>query len=252
MSVIKPPDQLIEMWLEDGEQIKENYVRLISQEGLDSAKSLGERKESRDWRFFECLFEQILLSSKDSILDVGCGKGELIDYFSLRFPDCRDRNYLGIDVVPEFVKLAKQNFAARKFEERKFEERKFDEIKFDEIKFEIVNFINPSFFPEEQFDIVVALGVLVTKVRHYEIFVEYFVKKMVQLAKKYVLFNIISDIDLSSGNYSDPNAVGHSTVLHREVLHSFLATIPNCSYKTIPYNIFPDATDMFVQIQLEA
>ena len=237
MSAIKPPDQLIEMWLEDGERVKENYVGLISQEGLDSAKSLGERKESRNWKFFDCLFEQILLSSKDSILDVGCGKGELIDYLSLRFPDVRDRNYLGIDVVPDFVKLAKQNCAARKFEERKFE---------------TVNFINPSFFPQEQFDIVVALGVLVTRVRHYNLFVEHFVKKMVKCAKKYVLFNIISDIDISSGNYSDPNAIGHSTVLSREILHSFLDKIPNCSYRIIPYNIFPDATDMFVQIQLEA
>ncbi len=61
MGAINPPDQLIEMWLEDGERVKENYVGLISQEGLDSAKSLGERKESRNWRFFDCLFEQILL-----------------------------------------------------------------------------------------------------------------------------------------------------------------------------------------------
>ncbi|KST63620.1 class I SAM-dependent methyltransferase [Mastigocoleus testarum] len=247
MNAMKPPEQLIEMWLEDGERVKENYVGLISQEGLDSAKSLGERKKSRNWRFFDCLFEQVSLSSKDSILDVGCGKGELIDYFSLRFSDVRDCNYLGVDVVTEFVKLAKQKFSSRKFEERKFEERKFEER-----KFEVVNFIDPSFFPEKQFDIVIALGVLVTRVRNYDLFVEYFVKKMVRCTKKYVLFNIISDIDLSSGNYSDPNTVGHSTALNREILHSFLDTIPNCNYRTIPYNIFPDATDLFVQIQLEA
>ena len=231
MSAIKLPDQMIHTWLEDGERVRENYVELIFQEGLASAKSLGERKEHRDWRFFDRLFETISISSKDSIFDIGCGKGELIDYLSLRFPDINNCDYLGIDIVPDFIKLVKQNFPSRKFE--------------------LVNFIEPSFFPEKQFDIVVALGVLVTRVRHYDLFVEYFVKKMVKYAKKYVLFNIISDIDLSSGNYSDPNAVGHSTVLSAEVLHSFIDTIPLYNYRATPYNIFPDATDLFVQIQLE-
>ncbi|MEM7555363.1 MAG: class I SAM-dependent methyltransferase [Cyanobacteria bacterium P01_A01_bin.84] len=232
MSPIKLPYQLIHTWLEDGESVRENYVELVSKEGLASAKSLGERKEHRDWRFFDCLFDTISISSKDSILDIGCGKGELIDYFSLHSPDFNDYDYLGIDIVPDFIKLVRQNFPERKFE--------------------LINFIDPSFFPEKQFDIVVALGVLVTRVQQYDLFVEYFVKKMINCAKKYVLFNIISDIDPSSGNYSDPNAVGHSTVLNVEVLHSFIDTIPHHNYRVTPHNIFPDATDLFVQIQLEA
>lgn len=232
MGVIKlPSDQFIHRWLEDGQHVRKNYGELISKEGLTSAKSLGERKEQRDWRFFDRLFDTISLYNEYSILDIGCGKGELLDYFSLHFPNVNDYDYLGIDLVPEFMKVAKQNFPSRKFE--------------------AVNFINPSFSPNKQFDIVVALGVLVTRVRYYELFVEYFVKKMVKYAKKYILFNIISNIDLSSPNYSDPNGVGHSTVMSAEVLRSFIDTIPYHNYRAETYNIFPDATDLFVQIQLE-
>ena len=231
MGAMKLPEQVIHAWLEDGQRVRENYGELILKEGLISAKSLGERKEDRDLRFFDRLFDTISISSGDSILDVGCGKGELLDYFSLRFPNYKNYDYLGIDLVPEFIKLAKQNFPCREFE--------------------VANFIDPSFYPDKKFDVVLALGVLVTRVRDYNLFVECFLKKMVQCAKKYVLFNVISNIDPSSSNYSDPNGVGHSTVLNAEVLRSFVDTIPYSSYRAKPYNIFPDATDLFVQIQLQ-
>ena len=110
MSAIELPEQVIHKWLEDGQRVRENYVELLLKEGLTSAKSLGEREEQRDWRFFDRLFDTISISSKDSILDVGCGKGELLDYLSLRFPDFNDYDYLGIDLVSDFIKLVKQNF----------------------------------------------------------------------------------------------------------------------------------------------
>lgn len=232
MDEMKLPEQLIHAWLEDGQRVRENYGKLISREGLISAKSLGERKEDRDWRFFDRLFDTISISSEDSILDVGCGKGELLNYLSLRFTDRKNYDYLGIDLVPEFINLAKRNFPCREFK--------------------VANFIDSSFYPNKKFDIVVALGVLVTRVRDYDLFVECFVKKMVQCAKKYVLFNIISDIDSYNANYSDINGVGHSTVLNAEVLHSFVNTLSCSSYKATPYNIFPDATDLFVQIKLQS
>lgn len=56
---------------------------------------------------------------------------------------------------------------------------------------------------------------------------------------------------MSSPNYSDPNGVGHSTFMNPEVLRSFIDTISHHSYRAEPRNIFPDATDLFVQIQLE-
>ena len=103
---------------------------------------------------------------------------------------------------------------------------------------------------EKQFDIVLALGVLVTRVRDYNLFIEYFVKKMVKCARKYVVFNIISDIEASSLNYSQPNAVGHSTVLSVEILNSIISSLDCATCRVEPLKIFPDATDLFVYIEL--
>ncbi|GAA6624160.1 class I SAM-dependent methyltransferase [Scytonema sp. NUACC26] len=231
MTLTQFSDELINTWLEDGQCIREYYSELVAKEGLKSARSIGERDEERDFRVFELLFEKVSIWSNCSILDVGCGKGELLDYLSFRFPNISYSNYLGIDIVPTFLSTNQQKFPSQEFK--------------------LVNFIDPSFEPENKFDIVLALGVLVTRVRHYECFVDYFVKKMVKCAKKYVLFNVISYIDPSSSNYSDPLGVGHSTVLDTNTLHSIIDGF--CCYKWLvePYNIFSDATDLFVQIQLE-
>ncbi|GAX44294.1 trans-aconitate 2-methyltransferase [Tolypothrix sp. NIES-4075] len=231
MKEAKFSDELIQTWLGDGHSIKQYYSKLIINQGITSAKSIGERNEQRNFSFFDKLFEKIPIWSDCSILDVGCGKGELISYLSLRFPDINSYNYLAIDIVPAFISSAQQKSNTKKFQ--------------------LINFIDPSFSPNRKFDIVLALGVLVTRVQYYDLFVEYFVKKMVKYANKYVLFNLISYIDPSSPNYSDPNRVGHSTVLSTDTLYSIMKNIHCYDCKMEPYNIFPDATDLFVQIKLE-
>ncbi|GAB1538046.1 hypothetical protein NUACC21_07020 [Scytonema sp. NUACC21] len=231
MTITQFSDNFISLWLEDSQHIRERYSELVAKEGLTSARSIGERTEERDFRFFERLFEQVSIQSNYSILDIGCGKGELRDYLSLRFPNMSYSKYLGIDIVPTFISTNQQ--------------------KIPSTEFQLVNFIDPSFKPENKFDIVLALGLLVTRVRHYESFVEYFVKKMVKCAKKYVLFNVISYIEPSSSNYSDPKGVGHSTILNTNILQSIVDSICCYNCRLEPYNIFPDATDLFVQIQLE-
>lgn len=224
-------EELIHQWLEDGQQISEHYSGLVFHEGITSAKSIGERDEQRNLRVFDKLFEGMVIHSDFSILDVGCGKGELLDYLQLHFSSINDFNYLGIDIVPIFLSAARQNFPSKEFE--------------------LHNFIEPSFCLKSKFDIVLALGVLVTRVREYDLFVEYFVRKMLNCARKYVLFNIISEIEASSPNYSQPNGVGHSTALSAEKMHSILNSLDCYAWRVEPYNIFPDATDLFVCIQLE-
>lgn len=224
-------NELIHIWLEDGQRISEHYSELALKEGLTSAKSIGERDDQRDFRFFDQLFQRVIIQPDCSILDIGCGKGEVIDYLSLRFPDINNYNYLGIDIVPAFITVAQQKFPLKNFQ--------------------INNFINPFFDPENKFDIVLALGVLVTRVRQYDQFVEYFVRKMLKCARKYVLFNIISYIDSTSPNYSQPNGVAHSTVLNPDILYLLLDSIDCYDWKVEAHNIFPDATDLFVHIQLE-
>lgn len=224
-------DELINIWLEDGQRISDRYSELVLKEGLISAKSIGERDDQRNWQVFDQLFESVVIQPDCSILDIGCGKGEVIDYLSLRLPDINNLNYLGIDIVPAFVTGAKQKFPLKEFQ--------------------LNNFINPDFSPENKFDIVLALGVLVTRVREYDLFFEYFVRKMLKCAKNYVLFNIISDIDSTSLNYSQPNGVAHSTVLNPDILYLLMDSVDCYAWKAEPYKIFPDATDLFVHIQLE-
>ncbi len=224
-------EEFICRWLEDGQHISEYYCELVFHEGVTSAKSIGERYEQRNLQVFDKLFEGIVIHPDYSILDVGCGKGELLEYLPLRFSSISKLNYLGIDIVPAFLSAARQNFPSKEFQ--------------------LNNFIEPSFFLENKFDIVLALGVLVTRVREYDLFVEYFVRKMLKCARKYVLFNIISEIEPSSPNYSQPNGVGHSTALSAEILYSIINSLDCYAWRVEPYNIFPDATDLFVCIQLE-
>ncbi|MEH2067297.1 MAG: class I SAM-dependent methyltransferase [Nostoc sp.] len=103
-------DELINIWLEDGQHISKHYSQLVFKEGLTSSKSIGERNEQRNFKVFDKLFEDIVIHPNSSILDVGCGKGELLDYLTLQLPDINELKYLGIDIVPAFVAAAKQKF----------------------------------------------------------------------------------------------------------------------------------------------
>lgn len=60
--------------------------------------------------------------------------------------------YLGIDLVEEFLDVAQDNYP--------------------EYEFQLENFIGDRFRPKQPFTIVVALGVLVSRVRNYQEFVE--------------------------------------------------------------------------------
>ena len=74
---------------------------------------------------------------------------------------------------------------------------------------------------------------------------------MVRWGSGHILFNLISEIDLSSQNYLNHNQVGHSTSFSRTALESILDKIDNTSYQIVESKIFPDATDMFIHIVIE-
>src|SRR5690349_2830842 len=159
-------DELIQMWLEDGYAIRDSYQKNIHEEGVDSSKSIGERAQARDLSFFEGLMDGLGFNDSVSVLDIGCGKGEFISFFLKRYPDIRLEPYLGIDIVPEFLDVA---------------QRKYPEF---ELKPE--NFLRPDFGSGEKFELVIALGVLVTRVRCYKEYLEYFINKMVGFSSNYV------------------------------------------------------------------
>ncbi len=78
-----------------------------------SAKTYGHRIESVGWhsketqrKRFEVLSSFVSLEGK-SILDVGCGKGDFYDFLKQHNITCR---YVGIDISPEMIRLAKEAY----------------------------------------------------------------------------------------------------------------------------------------------
>jgi SAM-dependent methyltransferase len=222
-------DELIQIWLEDGYAIRDGYQENIQEAGVDSSKSIGERTDARDLSFFEGLTNGLRFNGSVSVLDIGCGKGEFISFFLERYPHTRLEPYVGIDIVPEFLALAQRRYPAFAFKQE--------------------NFLRPDFDRGETFELVIALGVLVTRVRCYEEYLEYFINKMVRFSSNYVAFNIVTDVLPDSPNYENADKVGYTTSISIDKLENILSRIRNIDYKINSQNIFFDATDSFVQIK---
>lgn len=222
-------DPFLQAWLEDGQKIRKQYQEQIQEEGLLSPKSLGDRADdSREIAFFDELVAGFHIGEAVSILDIGCGKGEFIRYCRETHPTIDIKEYLGVEVVPEFMDLAIKDYP--------------------EYSFQLVNFIDPLFASARKYDLVIALGVLVSRVRWYEEYIECFVDKMLGFSSKYVSFNIISDISQGSPNYIDPQKVARSTNISLYTIENILSKMKNVEYKLNTRRIFSDAEDTFVQI----
>lgn len=66
------------------------------------------------WRLIERRHRQILrmkIGNNDSILDIGCAWGRLLDLLLTTW----DGEYLGIDVAPSLIELARKRYPSRKF-----------------------------------------------------------------------------------------------------------------------------------------
>ena len=222
-------DEWIQLWLADGSAIRDGYREKIQEEGVESSKSIGERADARDLSFFEGLTNGLRFKDSVSVLDIGCGKGEFISFFLERYPNTRLEPYVGIDIVPEFLALAQRKHPAFAFKQE--------------------NFLRPDFGVGEKFELVIALGVLVTRVRGYEEYLEYFINKMVRFSSHYVAFNIVTDVFPDSPNYENADQVGYTTSTPMDKLEAILSRIRDIDFRINSQNIFFDATDSFVQIK---
>src|SRR4029079_18038372 len=106
-------------------------------------QALAERAEDKDLEFYQHLFHGVDLPDKLSVLDIGCGMGDLIDFFQLR--EASIVAYLGIDLVRPFIDLCRQEYLPP-------------------CEFRRANFVSRSFAPAERFNLVVNMGVLVSRV----------------------------------------------------------------------------------------
>jgi len=81
------------------------------------------------------LLQLLSISETASVLDVGCGCGNIIADISKRAPK---GNSIGIDASHEMIKLAKQTYPREKFSNLEFQEVKAEEMSFPDFSFDAV------------------------------------------------------------------------------------------------------------------
>lgn len=79
----------------------------INEHGADAAQALGWRDPSSQRLRFEVIAAAADFNGA-SVLDLGCGTGDLLGFLGQRFKDLR---YLGIDQMPEFIEAARRRHA---------------------------------------------------------------------------------------------------------------------------------------------
>lgn len=79
----------------------------IAEFGADSVRALGWVSEASQASRFEAIAQSVDFNDS-SVLDLGCGTGDLKAFLDARFSGV---SYLGIDQVPEFVAQARARYA---------------------------------------------------------------------------------------------------------------------------------------------
>lgn len=216
-----------EQWEDNSNQIIKYYSDLMLENGF-SAEALAARDVKYTMMFFNQLFSGIKIKENSTFLDIGSGLGFFIDYIKVNKISAAE--YLGIDLIQQFVDYSK--------------------IAYPSCNFIQGNFISEKFTLTKKYNYVFALGVLVSNMSNYEIYLFEFIKKMLSFSKEYVFFNLIIEIDKDSNNYQNRDKVGSITYIDENKLVKILNSFQNISYKIIKKKIFDDATDAFVQIKV--
>jgi SAM-dependent methyltransferase len=220
---------LVSIWELSGLAVARYYAGLFRQHGK-SSQALDERLDDKEREFYKHLFQGVDLTEQLSVLDIGCGMGDLIDF--LQSADAQVLAYLGIDIVEQFVDICRDEYLAP-------------------CRFQRANFISKAFAPRETFNLIANMGVMVSRVFEYEAYIAYSIEKMLLLAEKEIVFNVITEVDTSLGNYRDTNRIGGITFLPRrrliEIVERAIAHM-RASYHIHEARIYPDATDAFVRI----
>lgn len=131
-----------------------------------SLKSLGWRGEDSQRKRFEVIAEAGGFSGC-SVLDVGCGRGDLKQFLDTRFTQF---SYIGLDHIPEFIEQARQAYEG-------VAETWFFECDFSAVKW-------------PQVDYVVASGALGYRSGDADFHLE-MVRRMYASARRAVIFNML-------------------------------------------------------------
>ena len=132
--------------------------------GTSDPRGVGWRDESSQLMRFQVLTEVADLTGA-SILDEGCGFGDLYPYLNERF---RGIKYAGIDINPLAIAAARERYP--------------------EATFEIADF---SGYTGGPFDYVLSSGALTFRIENHEPVYESHIRKMFELCTKGVAFNVL-------------------------------------------------------------
>ena len=171
-------------WKQDNEKIVEFYSGLIKQYGFDTRSLDWGSRESQEKRF-EILCGISDLSAK-SVLDLGCGLGNLREYLE-------ERNilvqYTGYDLAPGMIFNARQRLP--------------------EDHFEVCNILEgPE--PEPAFDYVLSSGIFYLRQTEPMNFMDKILRRMFALCRRGIAFNTLSllaDRRVNNEFYADPAEV---------------------------------------------
>jgi SAM-dependent methyltransferase len=113
---------------------------------------------------FRHLVENLDIKGR-SILDAGCGMGDLLPYLHAKTDDF---TYLGMDINPDFVKVAKKRYEGHSFE--------------------VGDPFNGRF--DRRFDLVISSGVMNTNVKNWQKHRKIMIKNAFEVATEALAFNM--------------------------------------------------------------
>ncbi|MBN1168314.1 class I SAM-dependent methyltransferase [Candidatus Woesebacteria bacterium] len=146
------------------EEIREAYQEKFDKYGYDP-RSLFWKGLGASHQRFRQMWAEIDFNDK-SVLDVGCGFGEMARFLTKRYSEVK---YTGVDIVPEFINVARE--------------------KYPDLRFEVGDyFYDPM---NEKFDIVIASGTLNSNVENNMDFRKNAIKVMFEHTKRVLAFNML-------------------------------------------------------------
>lgn len=174
------------------EEIKSYYQKKLSEFG-GSAQGMDWKNEDTQYLRFDIIARYIDFSQNPTILDVGCGNGEFLNYCKKKKLSC---NYSGIDIVPEMVAITNERFGPGTAFEG-----------------ELIS------LPTKSYDYVIASGTFNAKLTvdesTWEAYLYKNIKRMFELSNKATLFNCMTsfvDYRYDRLYYVSPDEIGNFAV----------------------------------------
>ena len=171
--------------------IREFYEYHLRKYGKEDIRAMGWHDEGEYSIRFDIVAKVGDLESA-SILDVGCGFGGLYKY--LISSEIKHFSYLGVDIVPSMVEIAKENNPTGKFE--------------------VADILREDL---GKFDYVFCIGTLNITTEDYDKYFREMIRRMIDIAKKAVVISFLSDKEhLAKGPYHFENPERIKEIVEKE------------------------------------